>query len=485
MAALSPVLPPSTGPVADEATWVKGELIRHLMSTSHTTRYVNLFLIPVFFAIGYGHVPAGWLTLWCLGAAVLWFGRRRVALHYERAVARADTAAQLAFMRRYGFVWPLGGFWWGTITLLFFDRTPLINQFICWLIIGGTGSFALNTFSSYLPVLRGYVGALTLTVVGVITLRMLQLGTDVPIYHYWILVLALIHWQLLLRTGLRLHDTHRSNFELLYRNHLLIQSLTRQTQAALDAVAVKNRFLANATHDIRQPVHALALYADWLSSEPDLVREIAPKIVESTRAVNRLFDSLFDLARLDAGQVRVSIEVIDVPQLLRELELQYGPLAHARGLQLRLRSVPGVMVSDPVRIKRILGNLISNAIKYTRKGGVLVAARPLDNGMRMEVWDTGVGIAPQHLEEIFREFYKVPAHAGTEDGFGLGLAIVSRLAGAMGHRIEVKSRPGRGSVFKLTVEGVDEEQVNARIAASMASVQAARAQLDSRPWLRA
>ena len=97
--------------------------------------------------------------------------------------------------------------------------------------------------------------------------------------------------------------THRKNFELQFRNNQLIESLTRQTQAALDAVEIKNRFLASAAHDIRQPVHALSLYADWLGSEPELVHEIAPKIVESTKAVNALFDSLFDLVRLDSGKV--------------------------------------------------------------------------------------------------------------------------------------------------------------------------------------
>ena len=444
-----------TGSQDDEAVWVEGELIRNLMAAARSTQYTGAIVVPVFFGVGYGVVPLPWLLAWCTGALALWAYRIWIGVWYARHVARADTAAHIAFIRRFSHSWPLSAFWWGLSTFMFFDRTPLVSQFICWLIIAGMGAYSLNSFSSYLPIMRSYVNSLVLTVMMVIVVRVIELKFQGPTFHYWLLLLAIVQWQLLIRGGTRLNETYRRNFELLYRNNLLIRSLTRQTQAALDAVAVKNRFLANATHDIRQPVHALALYADWLRDEPELVREIAPKIVEATQAVNRLFDSLFDLARLDAGQVRMNTEVIDISRLLHDLDLQYQPLARARGLEFRVRGVAGTIVSDRIRLQRILGNFISNAIKYTPRGGVLLAARRTARGVRFEVWDTGIGIAGQHLGEIFREFYKVPAHTGTEDGFGLGLAIVSRLAHAMGHRVGVRSRVGRGSVFTLTLDNGD------------------------------
>jgi signal transduction histidine kinase len=264
--------------------------------------------------------------------------------------------------------------------------------------------------------------------------------------------------------------THRRNFELQYRNNQLIESLTRQTQAALDAVEIKNRFLASAAHDIRQPVHALSLYADWLGSEPELVHEIAPKIVESTKAVNALFDSLFDLVRLDSGKIKLTIEPVDLGKLLHDLELQYRPLAQAKGLQFRVHVTPGTVLSDPILLRRIVGNLVSNAVKYTQRGGVLVASRATAAGWRIEIWDTGVGIAPVHQREIFREFYKVPSHAGTEDGFGLGLYIVARLAGILGHPLTLASRPGRGTVFRLMLKPTDAREAAERAAASVAQL---------------
>src|SRR4029079_11794790 len=139
---------------------------------------------------------------------------------------------------------------------------------------------------------------------------------------------------------------------------------------------------------------------------------------------------------------------VDVAKLLRDLELQYRPLCEAKGLQFRLRARAGMTVSDPILLKRIVGNLISSAVKYTQKGGVLVASRSTAQGLRVDVWDTGVGIAPVHQREIFREFYKVPTLTGTEEGFGVVLYIVSRLTQILGHPLSLQSRAGRGSVFR-------------------------------------
>ncbi|HET6345757.1 MAG TPA: HAMP domain-containing sensor histidine kinase, partial [Myxococcota bacterium] len=354
--------------------------------------------------------------------------------------------------RRHRWVWPASALVWGLTTLLYFDRSSLADQFICWLILCGLAMFSINTLSAQVSTMRAYLDTLAITILAVMAWRTgVELRLHGPTYHWWLGALLLVFWQVLRRAGARLHDTHRKNFELQFRNNQLIDSLTRQTQAALDAVEIKNRFLASAAHDIRQPVHALGFYADWLGSEPELVHELAPKIVESTKAVNQLFDSLFDLAPLDSGKIKLNIEPIDLRKLLHDLELQYRPLCEAKGLQFRLHVCPGTAVSDPILLQRVLGNLVSNAVKYTQRGGILVAVRQTRAGLRIEIWDTGVGIAQVHQREIFREFYKVPTHPGTEDGFGLGLYIVGRLAHILGHPLHLASRPGRGTVFCLVL----------------------------------
>ena len=454
-----------------ESQWVDGELVRSLMSNAKTSQYASLLLIPVVFGVLVGHVPLYELLLWVAAASAVSGYRLWFMLAYAQDRAHSDAAGQLEFMRRYGFTWPLGACVWGLSSALHFDRAPVADQFICWLILAGLAMFSINTFSAHLRTMEGYLNVLAVSLISVMLWRMVTTyGLKGPVYQYWLLVLVVIFWQLLLQAGRRLHGTHRRNFELQFRNTQLIDSLKRQTQAALDAVDIKNRFLASAAHDIRQPVHALGLYADWLGSEPELVREIAPKIVESTKAVNALFDSLFDLARLDSGKIRLNIEPVNMRQLQGDLELQYRPVAQAKGLALRVRIAPGSVMSDHILLQRTLGNLISNAIKYTAKGGVLVASRRRGGVMCIEVWDTGMGIAPQYQREIFREFYKVPSHGGTEDGFGLGLYIVARLTRILGHPVELTSRPGRGSMFRLVLQPTDPLQAAGRAAASVAQL---------------
>src|SRR5690606_30763909 len=143
------------------------------------------------------------------------------------------------------------------------------------------------------------------------------------------------------------------------------------------------------------------------------------------------------------------LEPVNIGKLLRELEIQYGPLAEAKGIDFRVRTVDVTIISDRIFLQRILGNLLSNAVKFTARGGVLIAARRTSEGVRVDIHDTGIGIDVEHHGNVFREFYKVSAHSGTDDGFGLGLAIVSRLSSAIGHELTMRSVPGRGTSFRL------------------------------------
>jgi len=453
-----------------ETRWVDAELVRSLMRVSRNTQVASWLLIPIYVGVMWGQVDAAGLWAWTGLAITVAIGRAVMIQHYSRHVMSAEPAAQLSYFHRWRHVWTASAAVWGLATALYFDRADLSSQFMCWLILAGMAMFSVKV--------HAYINTLMATTLVLVAWRMgVDLHFNGPLYHYWLVALLVLFWQVLHQAARRLHQASRRNFELQYRNSQLIESLTRQTQAALDAVEIKNRFLASATHDIRQPVHALGLYADWLASEPELVHEIAPKILESTKAVNTLFDSLFDLVRLDSGKIRLNLDEVRLDRLLEELEVQYRPLAEAKGLRLRIRPARGLVVSDALLLRRIAGNLISNAIKYTQRGGVLVAVRHAQRAPRLEVWDTGVGIAQSHQRDIFREFYKVPSHAGTEDGFGLGLYIVARLSHILDHPVDLSSRPGKGTVFRLTLKPADPELAAARAA----SID----QLARRPWTRA
>jgi signal transduction histidine kinase/CheY-like chemotaxis protein len=223
---------------------------------------------------------------------------------------------------------------------------------------------------------------------------------------------------------------------------------------AESASAAKSRFLATASHDLRQPMHSIGLFVGLLGErilEPE-TSALVKKVETSVRSMEHLFESLLDISKLDSGSVRPTLGPVDIAALLARLEQTWAPQAEAAGLALRFRPGARLALSDPVLLERIVGNLVSNAIKYTRQGGVLVACRRRQERCLVQVWDTGMGIDLEHLEAIFEEFYRIDLppvmHA---KGLGLGLAIVRRSADLLGHPVRVASVLGRGSLFEVAL----------------------------------
>lgn len=218
------------------------------------------------------------------------------------------------------------------------------------------------------------------------------------------------------------------------------------------ANAAKTRFLAAASHDLRQPMHAVGLLAGVLGERADQedVKPIVDRLLASVEAMDRLFGSLLDISKLDAGAIAPVLSHFRVESVLRRVELAYGPLAREKGLELRVRRTSAAVRSDPVLLERTIGNLVSNAIRYTAQGHVTLGCRVSGETCRVIVADTGIGIAPEYLDEIFSEFFQVPSLEGSRSlGLGLGLSIVKRTADLLGHRIVVRSWPGRGSCFAI------------------------------------
>ena len=248
-----------------------------------------------------------------------------------------------------------------------------------------------------------------------------------------------------------------------YENVDLIRELTTQKEAALAARATaetaslaKSQFLAAASHDLRQPLHAMGLFAAALASkvrDPG-VTPLVTSIRASVEALEHLFAQLLDLSQLDAGALRPAPATVALQPLLARLRADFAPQAMAAGLVLRIAPTRMAVATDPVLLERVLRNLIANAVRYTPAGGIVVGARRRAGAVRIDVIDSGVGIAKDDSMRVFDEFVQLAAaprnHVGGR-GLGLGLAIVRRLASLCGHPIELASTPGRGSRFSITV----------------------------------
>ena len=440
---------PASPEVRDE--WVNSQLIGVLMDNAMPSLLAAALALPVLVFLMAGEVNTPALVVW----AALLFGvllyRYRMIGIYRLRYDSVGGAMRLAFVERFGWSWSVVGLIWGGSIALTFLQASVQTQFVSSVVVLGHGLVSLTAFSAYLPIFRRYTNFMIGSVM--VSLALPFLWVEVTPEHLKLVLalelLVLIFWWLLRAAGERLHQVHRSSLELQFSNQELIDSLTQQTRASLRAVATKNRFLASAAHDLRQPVHALSLYADWLATEPEMARDISPRILQSTRAINELFDSLFDLTRIDAGNYKVRLQHVDVPKLFADLATQFEPVADAKALRLRTRTPPITIWADPVVLRRILGNLLSNALKHTTRGGVLLSLRLRTDMLMFEVWDTGVGIAREHQQAIFQEFFRVSQHQGTEDSLGLGLTIVSRLATLMGYQLAVTSEANRGSVFRV------------------------------------
>ncbi|MGQ3053239.1 MAG: hybrid sensor histidine kinase/response regulator [Roseateles sp.] len=218
------------------------------------------------------------------------------------------------------------------------------------------------------------------------------------------------------------------------------------------ANAAKTRFLAAASHDLRQPMHSISLLIGVLRTrlaDPAQI-DLADKVQSSVTTMENLFGNLLDISKLDAGAVHPHIEDVDLGWLLERAAQTWLPQAQEKGLSLRVRPGRCVVRGDATLLERIVGNLLANAIRYTRIGGVLVGCRRRGERCELQIWDSGPGIAPEHLDAIFEEFFRIGAPGtGQEKGLGLGLSIVRRCAHILGYSVTVQSREGRGSVFKV------------------------------------
>jgi len=249
-------------------------------------------------------------------------------------------------------------------------------------------------------------------------------------------------------------------------NDQLVAQLRHHVALVEAADNEKTRFLGAASHDLRQPMHALGLFAAAL--EKALRGNVHhAKVISMTRAVDALEDSfsaMLDVSKLDAGIVQPSVQTFPIRDVFRRLHMHCAGAAEEKGLLLRFKPGGKLVTSDPQLLERILSNLVHNAIRYTSEGGVIALARTRHNRTSLEVWDTGVGVTSDQLPQIFNEFYQVENQGRDRSkGLGMGLSIVKRLVLLLGYELEVTSTLGRGSVFRVLLPPTQFEEMQSMV----------------------
>ena len=312
------------------------------------------------------------------------------------------------------------------------------------------------------PLLWGYIIYLSFAIGGVLLALAMAGGTVM-----WpALLLVCVYYALTsmhARTG---EQATLRSIVLKLENERLVTELRAESRRALAAQEAaeqadrdKSRFLAAASHDLRQPLHAMGLFLETLQRSPLNAHQqtVLGHAHAASGAAAEMLTTLLDYSRLEAGVVKVRPAAFSVQSLFTSLEQEFGVQADASGLIYRTRETSAAAFADRSLVDLVMHNFISNALRYTSRGGVLIACRQRGARLALEVWDTGPGIPKEQWEEIFKEFHQLGnPERDRRKGLGLGLAIVHRLVNEMGGTtVELRSQPGRGSVFRLWMDAWD------------------------------
>jgi len=348
------------------------------------------------------------------------------------------------------------GTWLAALSAGFFVDLPLESKLALTVLILLAVAGGVATYASYTP---GYTAFVVLAVPPLA----FQWGRrgDEP---SWVIAITLIIFGLMM-IGFSRYLVSVFNRSVLIRfdREAVVERLRAEQQLteqerrkAEEASAAKTIFLANASHDLRQPAQALALYTAVLqrSAVTQDQRELATSISQASRALGGLLNNLLDLSRLDAGAVRVNSEATDLARLITRLGSETRHVAAEHDVAVQFSCPPLLITSDQVLLERTLRNLLHNAVKFTDSGSISLSANVSSVGehVLIHVSDTGCGIAKEHHAYVFNEFFQVEnVERDREKGLGLGLSIVSRLARLLGGSVTLQSTPGQGSVFTLAI----------------------------------
>lgn len=361
---------------------------------------------------------------------------------------RRRSSEDARWVRRSALGSLASGVAWGAAGVLLYDAHSLAYQLLLWLTLLGMASSSVYALTAYLPALYAFLFSSLLPVA-----LTQAFGAD---RAHWVLAsMTLLYLAATAAFGWNFHRLLVDSILQRFENDDLIVRLQREKELAEQANASKSRFLAAASHDLRQPVHAIALFVEQLRGQLEAgpkARRVLDYIERSLDEMGGLFNALLDISRLDAGVVSARSEPMPVRPVLDRLQTLFLPIAAQRGLRLRVRCSSAWVQADPVLFEQVLANLLSNAIKFTTSGGVLVGCRRRGTLLTVQVWDTGCGIATRHHEQVFEEFFQIdnPERDRTK-GLGLGLSIVRRMAGLMNAKLALRSVEQRGSMFSITL----------------------------------
>ena len=390
-----------------------------------------------------------WLVIMLLISAIQWieitrFKRKGLTDEYRQRLLIGSTAVALII-----------GIGWSLFVLFFIgsdvEFVYLMTALICGLIAGSVASTSI-----YLPLFFlftfPFIATFIYQLIALDSSRLLLLA-----------ILLLAFYLMCSNMAYILNKREIESFALRFENLDVLEKLKEQKLIAENANIAKSKFLAATSHDLRQPLHALGFFIDALKATPDNKSELFSKIDSSMSSLEGLFDSLLDISRLDAGVIPVSLQDFSLQTIFENLKNEFEEDATQNKLLLDFERCHNVVHSDPDLLKRLLGNLISNAIRYTEQGKINVEVNTKGADCLISVSDTGIGISAKNLKHVFDEFHQINnPERDRRKGLGLGLAIVKKLAKLLGAKLSVRSEVEKGSRFAIQIPKGDPKNIESQ-----------------------
>ena len=416
-------------------------LIDVLFRQSAPIFFGNFAVAPLAAALLWGRVEPAWLLAWVTAL----FALTGVRIAFVRAYLRRRPERAESWGWAFALFSFLSGCLWGSIGVLFFSPGDVVVIVLLCVVLAGMTGGSVASLSAFLPAYYAFA----LPAVLPFAARSFAHGGELfPVLG----VLSLFQLGVNLAYARTLQRTVRDSLLLRFENTALVRELTTAKESAEAANVAKSKFLAAASHDLRQPLHALGLFLQTLreTALPEAERRTLEHARRSMDAMEGMFSSLLDVSRLDAQVVVPRLESFPLQPVFERASTELEPLARAKGLRMRVARTRAHAHSDPLLLERIVLNLVSNAVRHTEHGAVLLGCRRAGAALRVEVRDSGPGIPAARHAEIFDEFTQLNnPERDRNKGLGLGLAIVSRLAQLLGHRVALRSAPGAGSTFSV------------------------------------
>jgi signal transduction histidine kinase/CheY-like chemotaxis protein len=462
----SPTVAPSD-PAADDALGqrVLRENIASVYGTYIASTLTHMGFVGVFGAIIYSQLRDPSLLFWAatlLAADIYvlttprWTPERPVheSAYWARKISRMVTLVSMVTAVVPWLIVP-------------HDNLPMTSLLLA--VIVGSCARAAQSLWPLKPALFGYTMPMSM---GMITALAWQ-GDGL---HLFLAAAGAAYLLLTLHAGVGQHKLLTESLMVRFENEALAVRLGEQIAATERASEEKTRFLGAASHDLRQPLHAIALFGAALENElrgrPE--GRNAERLMRAVNALGSSLDTMLDISRLDAGVITPAPRPVQLDALFLPLNHTFSARAEHKELQLRVRASGLWVLSDPQLLHRMLSNLMDNALKYTARGGVTVTARDRGDAVWIEVRDSGIGIAPEQSGRIFEEFYQVDNPGRDRSrGLGIGLSIVQRLSRLLGHPVRMRSRLGRGTFFRVVVPAIGAPPRSAMTAPSVADAPAA------------